>query len=240
MFRKEFLIISALAVMIFSLAALAGLWVAETIKKDASSIALDSLPGVVDAGAATATIQENWLRTHALVNSSSSAERAALAQQIRTQSTEKLWRDYADSIYEPQDRLNFHELVRVRTNFLALREQFLRLAESQQLPEARSFLDQKLTPAYESYRAMSEKLFQYNAQVGRERASRVIRVSRLAPWVLAFAGVVLFGSGVLVGLRGAFTGLDLASRPSAKSQGRLNQSRTPAAPHLSPSDKSQP
>jgi hypothetical protein len=55
-------------------------------------------------------------------------------------------------------------------------------------------------------------LFEYNARVGRERAAKVIRVSRIAPFVVGLLAVIVFAFGMLIGLRGTLSGLYLASR----------------------------
>jgi hypothetical protein len=183
--------------------------VGHTIRNDASQIAADTLPGLVDAGAAMAMTQENWLRVHQVLTAPSSAERDELVRQVRANSTDGLWRDYGVSIFEAEDSRNYREMLTVRSNYFELREAFFDQVKAGRMPEAKAFLGEKLTPAYERYRAISKDLFEYNARQGRERAAKVIHVARRAPFIIAFAGLVIFGFGVLIGLRGAFSGLDL-------------------------------
>jgi hypothetical protein len=212
MFRKELLIVCSVGATVFLLVAVASSLVGRAIQREASMIAVDTLPSLVDAGAAMTLTEENWLRVQLLVHAASEAARAANVQEIRTNSNEGLWREYGESVFAEEDRKNYNELLVLRTNFLTLREEFLALTQAGRLPEAQSFLELKLTPAYQRYKANSRKLFEYNARHGRERAAKVIRFSRVAPLALAGFCVLIFAFGVVVGLRGAFTGLELASR----------------------------
>jgi len=212
MFRKEFLIMCSLAAGIFLLVAAACYWVAHTIQRDASDIALDTLPSLVDAGAAISLAQDNWLRVQLLLTTQSAAEQSGYIAQIQTNSTDLLWRDYGQNIYTAEDQRNYDNFLVVRTNFMKLRNEFYTLVQQGRLPEAKGFLQTKLSPAYDQYRASSKTMFDYNATVGRQRAASVIRFARAAPYVLGFVGVLVFGLGVLFGLRGALAGLDLASR----------------------------
>jgi hypothetical protein len=212
MFRKEFLILCSLAAGIFLIVVAAGFSVGHTIREDADKIALDTLPSLVDAGTAMALTQDNWLRVHLFSNAQSAAEQAALITQIRTNSNEGLWRDYGQSIYDPEEQREYRELLAVRSGFLQLREDYFALIQTGHPAEAKIFLDQKLTPAYEQYREISKNLFEYNARAGRDRAGKVVWISRAAPLVMGACGVVVFTFGLVVGLRGALVGLKLVSR----------------------------
>lgn len=214
MFQKEFLILCSLAAGVFLLVAAAGFWVGHTIREDADKIALDTLPGLVDAGDAMALAQDNWHRVHLLSNAQSAAEQAVLMEQIRINSNEGIWRDYTQSVYTPEERKEYRELLSVRSHFLQLREEFFTLVETGRLAEAKIFLTQKLTPANEAYREASRTLFEYNARVGRERAAKVIWISRAVPLILAACGGIIFVIGLAVGLKGALGGLHLVSRGS--------------------------
>ena len=212
MFRKEFLILCSLTAGVFLIVAVAGFWVGHTIREDADKIALDTLPGLVDAGDAMALTQDNWLRVHLLLNAQTTAEQAALVTRIQTNSNEGLWGNYGQGVYDSEERREYSELLSVRSGFLQLREEFFRLIQTGHSAEAKNFLEQKLTPAYENYRKLSKQLFEYNARSGRNRAARVVWISRAAPLVLGACAVTVFAFGLIVGLRGALVGLKLASR----------------------------
>jgi hypothetical protein len=212
MFRKELLILSGLMGMVFLIVASAGVWVGHTIRVDADKIALDTLPDLVDAGAAMALTQDNWLRVQLIANSQSAAEQQALIAQIETNSNEGFWRDYAQSVYGLKEQQEFRELMTARGNFIRLREEFFEFIQANRDVAAKALLEQKLTPAYEKYRGSSKRLFEYNAQIGRERAAKVVWIARMVPLILAICGVTVFAFGLTVGLHGAFVGWNLASR----------------------------
>jgi hypothetical protein len=212
MFRRELLILGGLMAMVFLMVAAAGVWVGRTIRDDADKIALDTLPGLVDAGAAMALTQDNWLRVQLIANSQSAAEQKTLIEHIEANSNEGFWRDYAQSVYGPKEQHEFRELMAARGNFVQLRQDFFRFIKTSRGAEVNAFLQQKLTPAYEKYRTCSKRLFEYNAQLGRERATKVVWIARMVPLVLAICGVTVFAFGLAVGLHGAFAGWNLASR----------------------------
>jgi len=219
MFRREFWILCSLAVGVLLAVAAAGFWVGHTIREDADKIALDTLPSLVDAGNAMSLAQDNWHRLHLLSNAKSAAEQAALIEQIRTNSNEGVWRDYGQSIYSRQEQQEYQELLSVRNEFMRLREQYFAFVQSGRDEEARTFLEQKLVPTYENYRELSKRLFEYNAQAGSDYTAKVVRMSRAAPLVLSVCGIVIFGFGLIAGLRGALVGLSLVSyRPKTENK----------------------
>lgn len=212
MFRREFLILCSLAVGLFLLVAAAGFGIGHTLSVDSNKIATDTLPSLVDAGRAISVAQENWLRVQLVGNAASPAEQTALISQIRTNSNEGVWQDYGHSVYETEERLEYQDLLSARAAFLQLREEYFALALAGNGSAARPFLQEKLNPAFQRYLASSRLLFQFNARAGVKRAARMVWISRLGPPILAASAVIIFGFGLLAGLRGALTGLNLASR----------------------------
>ena len=212
MFRKETFVICGLVAAVFIVVAIAGFWVGHTIREDADRIALDTLPGLVDAGAAMAQTQENWLQVHLLPGVESGAKREALIQQIRSNSNEGLWRDYGLTASDFEERREYGELLAARTNFVRLREEFFALVKANHPADADALLSGKLGLAYKYYNEASRRLFEYNAKIGRERAARVVWISRACPLVLGVCGVLVFSFGMAAGLRGALGGLRLVTR----------------------------
>jgi hypothetical protein len=216
MFRKELLILTGLAGTIMLAVAVASFWVGHTLRDDADKIALDVLPGLVDAGAAMAQSQENWLNARLLLNSPTPEAQATLIHQIQTNSNEGFWRDYAACVYDPAEAVEYAELLIARTNFTQLRDQYFILIESNNLVAAKGLMEEKLVPAYANYRVASRRLFKFNADIGHRRAATVVRISRWAPLVLAGCGVLVFGLGLVTGVRGALGGLALVSKVRRK------------------------
>ena len=212
MFRREFFILCTLATAIFLMVAVAGFWIGHTISTDAGKIAADTFPSLVDAGSAMTLAQDNWLRVQLLANTASATDQSMLIEQIGANSNEGLWRDYGQSIYDAEERQEYQQLLFDRTNYLRLRDEYFALIRGNQNSVARDFLQDKLTPAYERYREISNRLFQYNANSGRIRAARLIWISRLAPLVLGVCAIIIFVLGLIAGMRGVLTGLNLASR----------------------------
>lgn len=203
--------ICTVAGAIFLLVASASWLVGRAVQAEATEIAQDTIPGLANSAAALSVMQENWLRVHLVGHLGTAAERAALVQKVRANSNDELWRQYGQAVFSTDDRRNFEAMLAARTNYLDLREEFFTHILAGRLAEAQALQESRLSPAYERYKTASQSLFVNDARLGRERAAKVMRSSGIMPFIFGAFGVVVFGFGVLVGLRGAFVGMDLVS-----------------------------
>lgn len=212
MFRKEALVLYALAASVLLVVAGGSFWLERSMQQSAVMIAQDTLPSLVDAGTAIQRSEENWLRVHLLQHLTAHEKQQELVKQIKTYTTDDFWRDYHRSIYDPEDQANYDRMMAARDEFLRLRQDYFDLVLGDRLADADALPESKLTPAQAKYNAAAMKLFTTNARVGRERADNILRFARFMPWAVGVAAMLVFGLGVLTGLRGAFTGMDVAAR----------------------------
>jgi hypothetical protein len=220
MFRKELLTLFGIVLGTFLVVGVLTFGAASRLERHSRAMAVDLLPSIIDASNAQLVGEENWARVHDLLKLGSAAERAPAIAYIQTNSADAFWRDYSKAANAQAGRGRMEELFTARRTYLDLREQFFKLVSGDQLKEAQRFLDQEVAPAYARVRALSRGLFQTSTQSGREHAEAVTRISRVSPPLFALLGVMIFGLGLVIGLRGAFSGLDLVSafrRPNGRS-----------------------
>jgi hypothetical protein len=225
MYRKEFIILSAVAICIFALVAATNLVMERTLQYSAQMLAADTLPGLVNAGDAMSRMNDNWQSIRLLTVLPTSVARSNAIARIQANSTVDLWRQYQKAIFDPRDKTLFAQTQNSRENYKEQIQQYFDLVNGQKLDEARRFLGGKVEPAFNQYKDAAASLFQLNADIGEQRAQRIIELSRWLPWVAGLFCVVIFSFGVLVGLKGAFGSLVFATRfstPSKKApQGRI-------------------
>jgi len=211
MFRQESILIGLVAAVIFGTVAGASWLAGRAMQAEARLIARDTLPALVNSADAMSKMQENWLNLNRLEDVRSAADRRAMVEGIRTNSNTETWQRYRMVIGNSDRQVEFLAMSVARTNYLQLRDVFLAMFATRPLPEALAFRDAQLAPAYAQYAAASKRLFTAEAREGGERALRVTRSSRYISVALGLFGVVVFVFGVLLGLRGAFVGMELAS-----------------------------
>ena len=216
MFRKELLLLGVVATLVFLSVAGMAAWMTRTVAHDARMLALDTLPGLVNAGEALNVMDQNWEKITSLTAVPTVQARSNVIQEIQGRTTQEFWSNYEQSIYDPTDRQLFAKVQAARAECRQLTQQFFDLVNNQRLEESRQLLAGRLTPAFSAYRSEVVKLFQMNKAFGEQRAERIRAISRWLPLAAGLSSIVVFGLGFLLGLRGAFTGLELVFRRSAK------------------------
>jgi len=212
MYRREFIILSAIVLFIFALVAATSLLMEHALQHDAQMLSVDSLPGVVNAGNAMSRVNDNWQNLNLLPDLPTSTSRSNLIAQIMANSTTNFWLAYQNSIYEPRDKILFAQMQDARSRYIALIQQYFDLINEQKLDEARQLMDTQIKPVFQEYKSDATGLFQLNADIGQQRASHIIELSRWLPWLAGFFCVVIFSFGLVAGLKGAFGSLAFASR----------------------------
>ena len=208
MFRKELIFLVGVAVavvvMVVGIASLA----VRAVQHDASMVVLDTLPGLVSAGEAIERLNENWFTAHLLLETASQAERTRLVSEIDSNSTSEMWQRYGQSIYDSRDAQLFHDMEGARGEFMSARSNYFRLVQSGRMADAQNFFKGPLAADFRKYRDAAGNIFILNAEVGQQRADRIIRLSRWTPYVLGGLCVIILLTGVFIGFKaslGAFS-----------------------------------
>lgn len=212
MYRKEFLMLSAVALGLFALVAATSLVLERKLQYSAQMLAVDTLPSLVSAGEAMSRMNDNWQSIKLLPDLPTAAERTNLIARIHANSTADFWRTYSETLFDPRDKILFAQTQDSRSQCRILIEQYFGMVNSQKLDEARQFLKVKVEPAFQQYKNDAASLFQLNNDIGQQHAQRIIELSFWLPWATGIFALVIFSFGVLVGLKGAFGSLVFASR----------------------------
>lgn len=210
MFRRELLAIGCVATAIFLTVASASWIVGRAVQREVNLIAQDTLPALANSSAAMAKMQENWLTVNRVEDVHTEAERKALIELVRTNSNAEIWQRYREIVENSDQESEFLVMSAARSNYLTMRESFIAMCNAGKIKEAVAFRESSLTPAYAAYDKATKRLFDHDATEGSQRALRVLRASRYTPIVLGLFCVTVFALGVLLGLRGAFVGMDVA------------------------------
>ena len=206
MFQRELLIVMSLATAIFLGVAGSGWFMVRELHETSKILVVDTLPGLVDSGLAEERMHDNRHTMHEMLNPHTAAERALMSEQVRTNSTEALWKDYSDSIFEPEDRTNYQAMIPVRSNYNQYCEQFLILVKADKMNEATTLFSGDLARQFQCYNNATKKIFAYNVRQGIARGKSIIAALHYGPWEIGGLCVLTFVIGLLLGLRFALSG----------------------------------
>lgn len=210
MFRKELLLLGVIATLVFLTVAGASAWMTHILSYNARMLVMDTLPGLVNAGEALNVMDHNWQKIVGLTAVPSAVERSNVIQQISAHTAQQFWDGYEQSIFDPQDRELFASVQKARTQNRALVQKYFALVDEQRLEDARRLLEKDLAPAFADYRTATVRLFELNEGIGDQRSERILKVGHWLPLGAGLFSVLIFAVGFLLGLRGAFTGLEFA------------------------------
>jgi len=216
MFRKEFIVLGLLASTIFLSVAGISAWITREVAHQAQMLASDTFPGLVYAGEAINTVDNNWEKILGLTSLPSAEARSNAVQQIQSHTTTEFWNKYRESIFDAEDAALFQVVLNSRSNSLHQAQQFFNMVNQQKLAEADKFLHEQFSPAFHEYRANAMKLFEMNREIGNKRAHRIDLLSHWLPAAAGVFSVLIFAVGFAFGLRGAFTGFELVFRRAVR------------------------
>jgi hypothetical protein len=206
MFQRELLIFLSLAAAIFVSVAVVGWFAVRQLHDTSRDLVVDTLPGLVDAGLAEERMHDNRHTMREMLFSHTAAERAQMIETVTTNSPESLWQHYAGSIYEAEDRQNYEAMLQARSNYLQGCEQFLSLVAAQKMDEATALFNGDLSRRFQNYNDAAKIVFDYNVRQGMDRGKRILASSRYAPWAIGSLCALLFGLGLVLGLRSGLSG----------------------------------
>jgi hypothetical protein len=212
MYRKEFFILSTVALSIFATVAVVSLMMQRALQRSAEVLAIDTLPGLINAGAAIDRMSDNWQNLRSLTELPTAQARSNMIQKIEANNTQELWKRYGASTFDSRDRQLFEQTLISRTNSRVLVFQYYDQVNAQKLESAREFLNTVVQPAFLQYKSNAFGLFQLNTEVGQQHAAHIIRLSHWLPIFVGLFCLLVFLLGVFVGLKGAFGSLVFASR----------------------------
>jgi Four helix bundle sensory module for signal transduction len=203
MYKKDLGRFIAVTILIFAIVAGAGFFCVSSLRREASLVAKDTLPGLIYAGTANSIMDNNFIRSLNLTDLQSVEDREKHLKQIEqvSKQTELYMEKYRQSIYNKEDRSKFEDLVNARKEYIKLRASFFEMVRNGQRDESLKFFKLTVMPAYEKYNAAGDALFNYNVQLGEKHGKRIITLSYATPIIVGIFGVVIFIAGTLVGFK---------------------------------------
>jgi hypothetical protein len=198
MFSFRGLLITLLALFFVGMLGFASL---THLRNKAQEIVDDTLPGLAFAGAANNSMAEGFDRTLMMLIADTPDERSALVRDIDrfNRRTTTLLRAYSQSIFSPEDRLNFDEVAARRESYQEIRRKVIALANERRR-DAIHVCNDELVPAYTSYKHAAEKLLAFNMRQSEERGKTIMTVCTATQVLVAIIGIGIFILGFLIGL----------------------------------------
>src|SRR5438445_2610504 len=151
MFRKELVILGALALIVFLVVAGVTSLAVRAVQRDGYMLAEDTFPGLVAAGEAINRMNENWFNLHLLLSVKSPDAAENLIQKVKTNSTEPAWLRYQESIFDKEDAQLFREMQASRRKFLEVRTRYFGLIQAGDTGAATELFAADLSSAFDRY-----------------------------------------------------------------------------------------
>jgi methyl-accepting chemotaxis protein len=169
-----------------------------SLNKISDSIVQDSLPGMIAANALNMLQSENQIRCCLLLSVKNAEQRRQLKAEMDANSVKisQSITNYEATIFAPEDRSNFERFKAARQEFLALRQQYYPLVETDPAAAA-DFLVNRLMPAYEGYAKEGEVLMEYNSGNGHERGDQLSAQVTFDIRMLIVVGICSLIAGVI-------------------------------------------
>lgn len=170
------------------------------LKHEARQIVDDTLPGLSLAGEANAYIVESS-RTLFFITTDDPIERGKIRSEVNELSkrTTGYLEAYSKTIFSAEDRQNFENVERLRSQYVKIRDQILDLADAGKKQEALALYANTLLPIHTEVKEAADKLFAYNMRQGQIRGKRIITICTITQVVLALTSVVIFVLGFFIG-----------------------------------------
>jgi methyl-accepting chemotaxis protein len=142
----------------------------------------DAIPGII----AMSDIGEHTLNGHIQVlmarSSTDHAERDTfIAESIaEAEKVAKAMADYDRAITVAVDRANFDQLQVLRGAYITTRKEFISLIKADQKSAAEKYLDEKVAPAFKTYRDHTGSMLRWNQEAAKTTTLDVIQETQVA------------------------------------------------------------
>jgi hypothetical protein len=206
MLQRELLIVLSFVMMVFLGVAGTGWFAVQHLNQTSRKLALDTLPGLVEAGLAEERIYESRRVMREILFPHTVAERRVMVDFVQTNTANEEWQSYSTSIFEPEDQHNYETMMLARSNYLQTMPRFFDLVKAGNIDQATAYFYGGQDSLFRSYLAAVKSIFEYNVAQGRVRGQSILTATRYAPWAIGALCVVVFVFGLALGLRMALRG----------------------------------
>lgn len=189
------------SLVVLTIAGVLGYISVSNLKRNATLIVNDTLPGLSFAGEANAYLADAS-RTLMIIQTDDPAKRRAIHDEIDglSQRTSGYLERYAGQIYSDEDRKNYQKLLDERKTYLKIRDEILRLALAGEKNAAMMLYTQSLVPAHRRVKNAGDAVFEYNMRQGEIRGRNILALCTATQITVAILSVAVFLSGFFIGL----------------------------------------
>ncbi len=212
MYRREFFILTVLALLAVGLVAGATTVLIHRLNNAVNEVAEITLPDFLSIGLLNQKLLENWSKVLLIQQATSPENRLRMIQEIKQNSTDAQIAAFQKTPTLPEQETVLTELLATRNRFIEKRACYFELVQKGDMDAARVYLNDSLMPEFKLYRASAEGLNDATAEIGKVRAQRVVEVSRTVVVGAGLLTVVVFIAGFFVGFHTLFRGLAWANR----------------------------
>jgi hypothetical protein len=128
-------------------------------------------------------------------------------EEIKSNSTDVPLKAFTKTPNSPQQQVHLEGLVKARSQFVQIRENYFAAVVKGDFAAAGNILDHQMISAFTVYREQAVALYAVTAEIGQRRAEKVVKVSKLVIVVAGVLSIIAFIAGFLLGFRTLFRGL---------------------------------
>lgn len=210
MYRREFLILAALAMMAVGMVAGCTGLLVYRLNVAVSEVAEITVPDFLTTGQLIQRLLENWSKVLLIQRTIQPEERLRLIDEIKANSTDPQIQAFQQTPASTEQRIYFDTLLKARTQFIDLRSQYFDTVTKGDMNGAEGILNEQLIPAFRGYRKSADSLYALTAKIGKSRAERVVQTSNIVVLGAGILAVLAFVAGFLLGFYTVFRGLKWA------------------------------
>jgi methyl-accepting chemotaxis protein len=188
-----------LCTLIALIGAIAWYFLAE-IQANARHLKVDVMPGTINSAGARIGQGDNFVRTLLYAQATTAEERAQRKAAMDESSAQigKYLSAYEGTITSDEDRALFAKLSTLRENYRKTRGEYLKLVDGGKAEAAAAFMNAHLLPAFQTYVAHSQSIFDFNAKNGDALAVEIDGVARTTSRTIVWiaCGTLVFASAI--------------------------------------------
>jgi methyl-accepting chemotaxis protein len=168
-------------------------------KADARSMNREVLPGAVAMSDINLRIEQIQIGVLRVLMAKTPADRKQFEDDISAKRSEilNIMDGYDKNIHLPEDREMYNQLVTLRDQYVAARNQLFELVNAGKEEDAAAFAASTLRPAYEAYAAQGDRMLKWNMNSALSSSGRVDQTISRASLITSSVSVAVLVLGVL-------------------------------------------
>jgi hypothetical protein len=148
------------------------------VKRQASRIVYQTLPGLTTSGLAEISISEGFLDTSLAFAADNETDRQRFLARLaeRSRNADAQLQTYQAAIDDPTDRENYDHLVQRRADWRQTRQRMMELLSQGNREQALHLYNTEGLIQSQAYLGALDRIFQYNVNKARMRGAQIVRL----------------------------------------------------------------